>query len=68
MPQLKIIAINGLFFFWFGKPLGETLGERLGETLGERLGETLGERLGETLGERLGEIGFGKPLVEKRQE
>ncbi len=44
MPQGKTIAINGLFFFGFGKPLGETLGETLGE------------------------IGFGKPLVEKRQE
>ncbi len=53
MPQLKIIAINGLFFFWFGKPLGKTLGEVW---------------FGEPLGETLGEIWFGKPLVEKRQE
>ncbi len=54
MPQVKTIAINGLFFFWFGKPLSEIW-------FGEALGEI-------SLGKALGEIWFGKPLVEKRQE
>jgi hypothetical protein len=59
MPQVKTIAINGLFFFWFGKPVGETRGEIFGEPLGETLGEIwFGEPLGNivTFSKALGEI------------